>query len=152
VQHWIADDGSGQIVHLLDDQREGRTLLPGEWARQYDIHMLSREPGALAYQLATEHPTGRSTPAYINSIVDLWLRQAPPPALQAAILRVLANQPTIQSRGIVVDRAGRIGVAVSAHSTSMRHTLIWIRRPGCCSVTSDRSLSPVVQDTSLSIR
>lgn len=61
-------------------------------------------------------------------LTDLWAQRAPSPQLQAALLRVLADEPGLVDRGQVVDRAGRHGVAVSVDSAytglPTRYTLI----------------------------
>lgn len=128
-RYWIADDGSGKTETVVDGKEQTRTLAPGEWARMYDVGALSTDPATLAGQLAVGHPTSNGAAERFVAVTDLWIQQAPPPALQAAILRVLADQPGLVDRGHVTDRAGRPGVAVSVDSAygglPTRYTLIF---------------------------
>ena len=128
AQSWIADDGSGRVVQVQDGHHQTRTLGPGEWARMYDVAGLSTDPAVLAGQLAVGHPTANGVAERLVAVTDLWKQQAPPPAPQAAMLRVLATQPGLVNRGTVTDRAGRTGVAVSIDSSytglPTRYTLI----------------------------
>jgi hypothetical protein len=128
VQSWVADDGSGRTVRVQDGRRESRILAPGEWARMYDVATLSTNPAVLTDQLAVGHPIGNGVAERFVAVTDLWKQEAPRPPLQAAMLRVLADQPELVNRGTVTDRAGRKGVAVSVDSAysglPTRYTLI----------------------------
>ena len=85
-------------------------------------------PGRAHWSLGVGHPTANGVAERLVAVTDLWKQQAPPPALQAAMLRVLATQPGLVNRGTVTDRAGRTGVAVSIDSSytglPTRYTLI----------------------------
>jgi hypothetical protein len=126
---WIADDGSGRTESLVDGRQQSRTLEPGESRRLFDVGSLSRDPATLAGQLAVGHPTGYGVAEMLVAVTDLWREQALPPELQAAVLRLLADQPGLVNRGRVFDRAGRPGIAISVDSDysglPTRYTIIF---------------------------
>ena len=63
------------------------------------------------------------------AVNDVWGVEVVPPGVQAALLKILADQPDIVDSGTVTDRAGRSGVSVSTVSDHSglptRYTLIF---------------------------
>lgn len=116
IESWISNDGSGRIVTDRDGTVDTQTFGPGGGSQMYDIAALSLDPTVLATQLAVGHPTEVGPVEALVEVTDLWRQQTPDPALQSAILRVLAANPGLVDQGNVVDRAGRPGVAVGIDS------------------------------------
>jgi hypothetical protein len=121
-QSWTAPTGLTHTIHVtgpgshpeVDDIRSKLPPLP----------TLSTNPAVLADQLAVGHPRSDGP---IEQVVA-FIRQPIRPAVEAAILRLLAKIPHLVNRGTVTDRAGRHGVAVSLNSAytglETRYTLI----------------------------
>lgn len=104
---------------------------------------LSTDAATLADQLLTAE-VGSSTPGLpggpprseelIAAVKDLRAERAMTPDLQAAVLRMLAAQPSIVSLGTATDRLGRVVQAVGLDSTSSglptRHVLLFDQTSG----------------------
>ncbi|MBO2462654.1 hypothetical protein [Actinomadura violacea] len=81
---------------------------------------------------ATEPKAGRTPPPDVTfqQITDLLVGAPAPPAVQAALYRVLAGLPIDRSHGIVTDRLGRHGVAFWTATGAMNIRLIIDPRTG----------------------
>ncbi len=135
TETWRAPDGSGRTVirtgaflnepAQVDDQAVGRGRLDVPW----NPALLSTQAPVLARQLAAGHPLSNGPAERFAAARDLAREGPIPPGVQAALLRVLAAEPSLVDRGSVIDRAGRHGAAVSVDSTysglPTRYTLIF---------------------------
>jgi hypothetical protein len=126
-QSWTTDDGAGQAVSTIAGVHS--TVTMNGKSQMFDLARLSTDPATLADQLAAGRPTVNGSAELFQAVVDLWQQQVPAPALQAAILRVLSNATDIKDEGLVTDRGGRSGHAVSVDSNysglPTRYTLIF---------------------------
>jgi hypothetical protein len=84
---------------------------PGELAVVIDEP--STDPALLAGQLSAHEPFSNGPQAVIRAVASMYRYHEMSPALRAAVLHVLAETDGLMNRGRVVDRAGRVGVAVS---------------------------------------
>jgi hypothetical protein len=124
TQSWTAPNGSNHIVRRSGSHPETddfRTKDP-------PLAHLSTDPAVLADQLAVGHPRSIGPVEQMVAFTDTAIQRPIGPGVEAAILRLLADNPRFVNRGTVIDRAGRPGVAVSldsAYSGAMeRYTLI----------------------------
>lgn len=109
---WLAPNGAGRIEETRAGQR---TSVSARY-----------EPGGLAPWTAPAGPVaglqdrlvdqnpGRNPADWVSAVKDIWNNQAVSPALQGALLNILATQPGLHLDGTVTDRAGRRGIVVSA--------------------------------------
>ena len=121
VEKWLADDGTSRVVTV----RDGNTgvVTNGPTGRSVPLsERLSSEPELLARQLLGHPQTGRDDrgiPDHVDRTeraVDIFRDYGSvPPALQAALWRVLADQ-RLTHHGTIVDRAGRGGLAFTIES------------------------------------
>lgn len=107
-----------QSWHLRTKAPQTR-LLPAvsqSWRRPRDVPALTPSPSALARLLATGSREG-STPgwAFMN-LVRLTDGQPVPSAVQSILLRLLSRIADLINSGTAIDRAGRVGAAVSLES------------------------------------
>lgn len=146
---WRAADGSGRVVERYaapvfrsgDGKRAWQQQgspgagekprettypaggFPGMWADRPPA-----DAAALAAWLRTGHPAGNGPAETLVAITDLARERVLSPAERAAVVRVLARVPGIESTGAVTDRAGRTGEAFSVVSgysgLPTRYTLI----------------------------
>jgi hypothetical protein len=115
TESWLKPDGSGRILTItstvngsrIDDEAipAGEPLLP-----------LSRAKAVQARRLALADVGSAASGGQFAAIINLADRQQIPPAVQAAILRLLARIPGLINAGTVTDRDGRPAVAVSLDS------------------------------------
>ena len=109
-EQWLAADGEGRI----EETRSGeRTSTSG----RYGAHALSGLPSLLtnsAALAAAIRPIDDQPAAWMDAVASELLRGPVPPAVQSALLQVLAQQQGLAVAGKVTDRAGRVGVALSA--------------------------------------
>jgi hypothetical protein len=132
---WMAEDGTGRIesrtlppIFTDDSSREAWESdgAPGADVQAQDGPLpgppnwkpgtLSTDPDQLNVQLEHNHPAGIGPVEKIIAITDLAMEQPIQPRLQAAVLKVLANTPSIVYTGEVTDRAGRPGIAFAIDS------------------------------------
>lgn len=115
VERWVADDGSTRVKTTRNGETDvvshGPTRNPPPATR------LSANPALLQHQLLGYPDIGQDNPGIPNRVerteraVDALRDYGNvPPALQAALWRVLADQHLV-NRGEIVDRAGRHGIA-----------------------------------------
>jgi hypothetical protein len=124
-RQWIAPDGSGRIAETRAGRASDETYPAGGLSGP---QALSGDPAALRAQLAQSHPD-YGTFEWFAAVNDVWLAEVVPPAVQAALLEILADEPGLVDSGRVTDRAGRPGVAVSTVSDHSglptRYTLVF---------------------------
>ncbi|MHB1293754.1 MAG: CU044_5270 family protein [Anaerolineae bacterium] len=151
-QIWVAPDGSGRIrevsgepIFLAERDRvaweaagspplglaTNQDFGPGELHYE-DLQGLPTDPDALAAFLRqrADQPSGTPVEARVFSLVGDLLRESnAPPALRAALYKVLAEVAGVELVGHVTDGAGRPGVAVALTTdygeAKQRRTLIF---------------------------
>lgn len=141
-ERWLAPDGSGRaltvegaarILHADDaptmsavtyegNREHDERYDPGTLSGVADLASMSNDPRLLADQLANDRTgfgwsdTAPQAPDWyrrVAVVTGIAKQQTVPPALWAAMLRVLATTPGLTSQGTVTDRAGRQAVALS---------------------------------------
>lgn len=113
---WLAQDGSGRLEETRGGVRTNTSgVLPAQAAGAPTD--LPTDPTALQAVLAEQdHPT--STQGWFDAAGAVWDTQVVTPAMESALLLVLADKPNMVVRGTVTDRAGRVGVAISTDHDS----------------------------------
>jgi hypothetical protein len=90
---------------------------PGQFRPVYPGLPPSSVPGLRAY-LATAHPIdSHGTGELFTAVTDLALEWRATPAVESALMGVLADAPGVRSLGAVTDRAGRAGTAIATDSS-----------------------------------
>lgn len=79
----------------------------------------------IAQHLSIVTPPENGPHWVINGVTDVYRLQVPPPAVRAALLRLLSVSDGVVCRGAVEDRAGRTGTAVSVDHDKVRYTVIF---------------------------
>lgn len=144
TESWTAADGSGREVtrRAGGDRSHVSATTQGPVMDQLDLRAnedeplipLSTNPSVLAQQLDTGHPRRIGPVERFVAFTDLANQQPIPAHVESAILRLLARSPGLIDSGVVTDRAGRPGVAVSLDSSYSgvltRYTLILDPRTG----------------------
>jgi hypothetical protein len=125
TQSWTAPNGRNHTIHVTGSPPEVDDFR----AKDQPLATLSTNPVVLAHQLAVGHPRSDGPIEQAVAFTDTAIQQPIRPAVEAAILRLLAKIPHLVNRGTVVDRAGRHGIAVSLDSAytgvRTRYTLIF---------------------------
>jgi hypothetical protein len=125
---WVANDGSGRVIESTDGEKPvgPDTFGPGT----LEGHFLPAD--ATVAQLRSRFARSNHAdtgPGWALALADLTGMQIVPPALQSRMLGILAQQSGLVLRGRTTDRAGRVGVAISADDTGdwgeSRRTLIF---------------------------
>ena len=129
---WLAADGSGRSVVRYDQPgipwttTKRKTFEPGERGSPWPT--LSADDATTAKRLALGHPASNGPAERLVAIDDLLRDQPMRPAVRAAVLRYLADTPTLELAGTTTDRLGRPGVAFSLDSDHtglpMRYTMV----------------------------
>ena len=160
VEQWIGADGVQRVVTHSDlpapaagldawlraglPLTGGRTQLEtGAAAAGQFPAQLSTDPATLEDQLLKAEVGSSSqgapgslprTEELIAAVKDLRAQREMTPALQAAVLRMLAAQPSIVSVGTATDRLGRVVQAVALDSSASglptRHVLMFDQTTG----------------------
>ena len=91
-----------------------RTYGPGERGSPWPT--LSPDDATIAEQLALGHPASDGPAERLVAVDDLLRDQPMRPTVRAAVLRYLADTPTLALAGTTTDRLGRPGVAFSLDS------------------------------------
>lgn len=130
-EQWIAADGSGRVEETRSGRRSLHNNLPAGGLR--GPQAWPTDPTALRAKLALSHPSS-GTSEWFTAMGDVWDVQSVSPRLQAGLLHILADQPTLTNAGTLTDRIGRTGVAVSTESRNSglntRYTLIFDAKTG----------------------
>ena len=117
---WLAADGSGRSVVRYDQPgvpwttTDETTYARGE--RNNPWPTLSPDDATIAERLALGHPAANGPAERLVAVNDLLRDQPMRPAVRAAVLRYLADTPTLELAGTTTDRLGRPGVAFSLES------------------------------------
>lgn len=132
-RQWIAADGSGRIdsaplppyfpsardreAWLADGQPSPQASTdnfgPGGLGLMWPPDSLSADQATLTKQLEQGHPVDLGPAETLVAVSDLYNEQPVPPAIRAALLRIVANLPGLSYDGMTTDRAGRKGIGVS---------------------------------------
>lgn len=112
---WVAADGSGRIeeTHSGRRSRASGRYGPGGMHRWPE---LPTDPDELERVLEREFGAdrrGRGTSRWFHVVREVWAGRVIAPALQSALLTVLATKPDLVARGRATDALGREGLAVS---------------------------------------
>jgi hypothetical protein len=133
IRSWLAADGSGRVI-TATARANGNyvdattTTLSGPSLPA--LSSLQSSPSALARLIGVgSHPGSGDAPAWeLNGFARLAEQQPIPPGDEAVLLRLLARIPGLVNRGTVLDRDGRVGLAVSLDSSfigeTVRYTLV----------------------------
>lgn len=130
---WKAEDGSGRVVteYTLPDEDkdvEEQYAEPGELAIMWPPRSLSVDDATLTEQLEGAHPVENGSYERLIAISDAYRDMPIEPQVRAAMLRYLSATPGLQLDGLVKDRLGRLGIAVSVVGSGTglptRYTLI----------------------------
>jgi hypothetical protein len=121
---WWAPDGSGrQVITELPglcaaptDAGTATDYRPGEI--KVVVPTPSADPPILASQLADHEDFSTGPQAVLRAVCELYRYHALDAEHRVAALRVLASTSGLAYRGIVVDAAGRRGVAITVDSDS----------------------------------
>ena len=108
----------------------------------------SAEAPLLAFQLADRHPLSEGPRGVLRAVADLYRSHHLDPAQCAAALRVLADTEGIDYRGMVVDRGGRRGIAVSVDSEGGATRDVAVFDPGAGRLLSYERVESVGAPTS----
>jgi hypothetical protein len=159
-EQWIRGDGAQRVVTHSDLPAPAAGL--DAWLRaglpltggRVQIHTGAAAAGQFPAELSTDPTTlanellkaevGSSSPStgaglprseeLIVAVKDLRAQRQMTPALQAAVLRMLAAQPSIVSVGSATDRLGRVVQAVALDSAASglptRHVLLFDQTTG----------------------
>lgn len=132
IRSWLTADGSGRVITATarDGNYVGATTATMSGPSLPALSSLQTSPSALARLIGVgSHPSSGDAPAWeLNGLARLAERQPIPPADEAVLLRLLARIPGLVNRGTVLDRDGRVGLAVSLDSSftgeTVRYTLV----------------------------
>ena len=118
---WTAADGSGQTIRSYlwpdGDTDTEMTERPAGAALMWPLGSLSSDPAVLAQQLQVAHPVANGPAERLVAVQDLYREQPLTPQVRAAVLRFVAATPGLEVTGMVLDRAGRTGLAVHLDSS-----------------------------------
>jgi hypothetical protein len=113
---WTAADGSGQTIRSYlwpdGDTDTEMTERPAGPGLMWPLGSLSSDPAVLAQQLEVAHPVANGPAERLVAVQDLYREQPLTPQVRAAVLRYVAATPGLEVTGMVLDRAGRTGLAV----------------------------------------
>jgi hypothetical protein len=157
VEQWISDDGRQRVVTHSDLPAPAAGLdgwlragLPlagghvdtrtsaaskGQFPAELSTDPTELEDQLLKAELGTAPRAGPPrSEELLTAVKDLRAQRALTPALEAAVLRMLAAQPSIVSLGVATDRLGRVVQAVALDSSSSglptRHVLLFDQTTG----------------------
>ncbi|PSK66687.1 hypothetical protein B0E53_01328 [Micromonospora sp. MH33] len=117
-RHWRADDGSGRETSLRyppgPQPTTDDTYLPGNL--DGPIGPIAATPAALTAQITSIAPPFLGAPAVLDAVAGLTRWRTPNRDARTAILTLLRHTDRLTYHGAVRDRAGRVGVGISATS------------------------------------
>lgn len=133
VQAWISADGSGRQIgtfparcaRLNFDQTYPKGGL--WWGLYGAVHAskLPTDPAALQRAIVRRFEHGHSRPSATLVYAATFLNAGSPPALRAALYRVIESLPGVQNLGPMTDRLGRHGHGIGLVSSGTRNELIF---------------------------
>jgi hypothetical protein len=113
---WTAADGSGQTTRSYlwpdGDTDTETTERPAGPTLMWPLGALSSDPALLAQQLEGAHPVANGPAERLVAVQDLYREQPLTPQVRAAVLRYVAATSGLEVTGMVLDRAGRTGLAL----------------------------------------
>lgn len=134
IESWRDSAGSGRVVSLVRNPRSDATSVRVSAASGGPLPALSTSVVALVHRLQAAAPASSGPATGFLGLAALADDQPIAPAVQAAILLLLARTPGVINSGTVTDRAGRPGVAVSVDSAGsgqlVRSTLVFAPATG----------------------
>jgi hypothetical protein len=131
TESWLRSDGAGRVLSITN-KAKGATTHDLTVAAGNPLPVLSARPAVLAHRFGLGYPApaGQQFVAF----TDLADSQPISPLVEAAILRLLALDPSVINSGTVTDRDGRHGVAVSLESgysgAEILYTLVFDQSTG----------------------
>lgn len=147
VQAWVAADGSGRQIGTFPapcgtlnfDQTYPKGGLPW-WLYGYvKAGSLPTHPAALQRAIVRRFEHGHSRPSATFVYAATFLNAGSPPALRAALYRVIESLPGVQNLGPVRDRLGRPGQGIGLVTAGARDELIF--DPGSTSVLEEEMVA-----------
>lgn len=143
VQAWVAADGSGRQIGTFPapcgkmnfDQTYRKGGLPGWLSAYLQAGSLPTDPAALQLAIVRRFEHGHSRPSATFAYAAMFLNAGSPPALRAALYRVIEALPGVQNLGPARDRLGRTGQGVGLVTAGSRTELIF--DPATTSVLED---------------
>ncbi len=123
---WIAPDGSGRARETRGTSQGDESYGPGGLSRE-DFSQWPTTPDAIAEKLRSEaERTDVSVPVEMFVRAGDYLKETgAPPAIRAALYRVLASLPNIDLLGITRDHEGRSGTGVAITEHGEQYVLIF---------------------------
>lgn len=148
-EQWLAEDGSGRVDITENGAAQSLPASP-MFSSEDRIDSDAASVPVLRERLLTEG-SGRSTQQWFGAFTDTWTTRIVSPALQAAFLDVLAEQPGIDVLGAVTDRVGREGVAVSTNTGDRQLVLVFDEHTGALLDHEQIALTPAATDVPIAL-
>jgi hypothetical protein len=147
VQAWVTADGSGRQIgtfpapcgKLSFDQTYQPGGLPWQLYGYVKAGSLPTDPAALRRAIVQRFEHGRSLPSATFIYAATFLNAGSPPALRAALYRVIETLPGVRNLGTVTDRLGRPGQGIGLVTAGARTELIY--DPGSTSVLEEETVA-----------
>jgi hypothetical protein len=132
-QAWVSADGSGRQIGTFPARcarlNFGQTYPKGGlwWGLYGAVHAneLPTDPAALQRAIVRRFEHGHSQPSATFVYAAAFLNAGSPPALRAALYRVIESLPGVQNLGPMTDRLGRHGQGVGLVTSGTRNELIF---------------------------
>jgi len=147
VQAWVAADGSGRQTgtfpapcgKLSFDQTYQPGGLPWQLYGYVKAGSLPTEPAALQRAIVQRFEHGHSRPSATFVYAATFLNAGSPPALRAALYRVIEALPGVRNLGPVTDRLGRPGQGIGLVTAGAQTELIF--DPASTSVLEEETVA-----------
>jgi hypothetical protein len=147
AQAWVAADGSGRQIgrfpapcgKLNFDQAYRKGGLSWQLYGYVQAGSLPTDPAALQRAIVQRFEHGHSRPSATFVYAATFLNAGSPPALRAALYRVIESLPRVQNLGPVRDRLGRPGQGIGLVTAGARDELIF--DPGSTSVLEEETVA-----------
>jgi hypothetical protein len=147
VQAWVAADGSGRQIgtfpascaRLNFDQTYRKGGLPWWLYGAVQASTLPASPAALQRAIVRRFEHGHSRPSATFVYAATFLNAGSPPALRAALYRVIESLPGVQNLGPARDRLGRPGQLIGLVTAGARTELIF--DPATTSVLEEETVA-----------
>jgi hypothetical protein len=147
VQAWVAADGSGRQIgrfpapcgKLDFDQTYRKGGLSWQLYGYVQAGSLPTHPAALQRAIVQRFEHGHSRPSATFVYAATFLNAGSPPALRAALYRVIEALPGVQNLGPATDRLGRHGQGIGLVTAGARTELIF--DPGSTSVLAEETVA-----------
>ena len=147
VQAWVASDGSGRQIGTFPAPCGkldfNQVYQPGglSWSMYGAVQAstLPTSPAALQQAIVQRFENGKSRPSATFVYAATFLNAGSPPALRAALYRVIESLPGVQNLGQVTDRLGRPGQGIGLVTAGARAELIF--DPASTSVLEEETVA-----------